>query len=252
MDKKIRFFGSGIAVFVMLALALAQAQSVSTNAPTNSGLVQSNASQYSQYYQIASGSAPSNKISAPEEYDISDHTPNTVYLTTQNQAVPYSRYQTNTKNAVNSLWIQGTSNWAQYAVVPQGSVVSLLAVSPVEGIGNLNFMDYDGQMYNYNFYFYPESHMTFYADKAGRHVISFATGNKSSNAIIIDVTGTYTAPSNYLPTPATSYSTYSNPYNNPPSELALQELERANQMQYNYGTNDWEYYANLYLNSPYR
>ena len=252
MSQKIRWFGLGITMLVLLALVSAQTTSINRTADPNSGLVQGNASQYSQYYQLISGPTPSNKISAPEQYDITGHTPNTVYLTTQNQAVPFSRYQTNTKYAGNSLWIQGTTNWAQYAVVPQGSTVSLLAISPAEGIGNLNFMDYDGQMYNYNFYFYPESHLTFYADKAGRHVLSFASGNRSSNVVIIDVMGAYTPPSNYLPTPVTYFSGYNNPYYNPQAALDLRDIERANQMQYNYGTNDWEYYANLYLNYPYR
>ena len=197
MSQTIRWFTLGIALLVMLTLASAQTPSMYSVGNPSSGSVQSNASQYSQFYQMVSGPAPSNKISAPEQYDITGHTPNNVYLTMQNQAVPYSRYQASTNLSGNTLWIQGTTDWAQYAVVPQGSIVPLIATSHIEGIGNLAFKDYDGQIYGNNFYFYPDSHLTFYADKPGRYTLSFVSGNKSSNAVVIDVTGTYTPPSNY-------------------------------------------------------
>ena len=248
MSQTIRWFALGIVLLVLLTLASAQAPSTYSIANPSSGLVQNNASQYSEYYQMISGPAPSNKISAPEQYDITGHTPNNVYLTMQNQAVPYSRYQASTNLSGNTLWIQGTTDWAQYAVVPQGATVSLIAISHVEGIGNLNFKDYDGQIYGNNFYFYPDSHLTFYADKPGRHVLSFVSGNESSNAVIIDVTGTYIPPSNYLPTPMTYNSAY-NPYsyNNPQAALDLADIARANQRLYN------DYYSNsayYWLNMP--
>jgi len=189
MSQSIGLFGLVFAILIPLALVSAQIQTISPSLTVNhnSRLVQSNASQYSQYYQMVSGPAPSNRFSAPEQYDIRDHAPHMV-LTTQNQAAPYSRYITNTKYSGNSLWIQGKMNWTQYAVVPQGSIVPLLAISATKGIGSLNFMDRDEQMYKYNFYFYPKSHMTFYADKTGWNVFSFACGNMSSNTVIIYVT----------------------------------------------------------------
>lgn len=252
MSQTIRWFALGIALLALLTLASVQAQSAYSIANPSSGLVQNNASQYSQYYQMTSGPAPSNKISAPEQYDITGHTPNTVYLTTQNQAVPYSRYQTSGNYAGISLWIQGTTDWAQYAVVPEGATVSLIAISPVEGTGNLNLMDYDGQMYNYNFYFYPNNRLTFYADRPGRYVLSFAGGNKSSNSVVIDVTGNYVPPSNYMPTPTTYNSAYNlayNPYvyNKPQAALDLADIARANQKLYN------DYYGNsayYWLSAP--
>ena len=248
MSQTIRLFTLGIALLVMLTLASAQTPSMYSVGNPSSGSVQSNASQYSQFYQMVSGPAPSNKISAPEQYDITGHTPNNVYLTMQNQAVPYSRYQASTNLSGNTLWIQGTTDWAQYAVVPQGSIVPLIATSHIEGIGNLAFKDYDGQIYGNNFYFYPDSHLTFYADKPGRYTLSFVSGNKSSNAVVIDVTGVYTPPSNYLPTPMTYNSAY-NPYsyNNPQAALDLADTAIANQKLYN------DYYSNsayYWLNMP--
>ena len=248
MSQIIRCFALGIALLVMLTLVSAQTPSMYSVGNPSSGSVQSNASQYSQFYQMVSGPAPSNKISAPEQYDITGHTPNNVYLTMQNQAVPYSRYQASTNLSGNTLWIQGTTDWAQYAVVPQGSIVPLIATSHIEGIGNLAFKDYDGQIYGNNFYFYPDSHLTFYADKPGRYTLSFVSGNKSSNAVVIDVTGVYTPPSNYLPTPMTYNSAY-NPYsyNNPQAALDLADTAIANQKLYN------DYYSNsayYWLNMP--
>ena len=47
-----------------------------------------------------------------------------------------------------------------------------------------------------------------------------------------------------------SYNPYS--YNNDPqAALDLMDVARANQRLYNYDSNDWEYWANLYLNAPY-
>lgn len=248
MSQTIRWFVLGMVLLVMLTLVSAQGLGTYSVVNPSSGLGQSNASQYSQFYQVISGPAPSNKISAPEQYDITGHTPNNVYLTMQNQAVPFSRFQASTNNSGNTLWIQGLTDWAQYAVIPQGSTVPLVAISYVEGIGNLNFKDYNGQMYNYNFYFYPDNHLTFYADNPGRYILSFVSGNKSSNAVVIDVTGVYTPPSNYLPTPLTYNSAY-NPYsyNNPQAALDLADIARANQKLYrDYYSNS----ANYWLNVP--
>lgn len=254
MSQTTRWSALGVVLLFMLALVSAQNPSSYSIANPSSGLIQSNASQYSQYYQMISGPAPSNKISAPEQYDITGHSPNTVYLTMQNQAVLYSRYQANANNSGNALWIQGTTDWAQYAVVPQGSIVPLIAISRTEGIGNLNFKNYDGQIYNLNFYFYPNNHMTFYADNPGRYVMYFVSGNMSSNPVVIDVTGMYTPPSNYLPnpttypSPATYNSAYSSPYfyNNPQAALDLADIARANEKLYSdYYSSSAYYWLNI-------
>ena len=78
MSQTIRWFSLGIALLVMLTLVSAQSPSMYPVANPSSGLGQSNGSQYSQFYQMISGPAPSNKISAPEQYDIAGHTPNNV------------------------------------------------------------------------------------------------------------------------------------------------------------------------------
>ncbi len=168
--------------------------------PTATPSTQS-ANQYSQYYTMTTGSAPSTHISAPTQIDIVGMVPANLYLSTQNQEVPYSQYMSNPANTgMNSLWIQGATSWAQYATVPQGASISLIAISSTGGSGYLNEIHPDGTMYNSNFYFYPgSSRMNFYADTIGRHILSFVINGKVSNTVIIDVTGTYVPPSNYMP-----------------------------------------------------
>ncbi len=114
-------------------------------------------SKYSEYYRNLTGPVPSAHISAPKEYTVANNTPNVVYFA-QQQAVPYLEYQSNPTHASsNSLWIEGTTNWTQYAAVPWGTTVSLIAVSPMGGSGYLTDNEPDGLKYSQNFFFYPDS-----------------------------------------------------------------------------------------------
>ena len=81
---------------------------------------------YSQYYSIYNGPATEKHIEASRQYVVGDVAPTTVYLGSQMQAVPYPQYYA-TYTGGNSLWIQGSASWTQYAKVPQGSPLSLLA-----------------------------------------------------------------------------------------------------------------------------
>jgi hypothetical protein len=126
--------------------------------------------------------------------------PSTVLFSNQGQPVNYPDYASSPSyKGSSSLWIQGSTSWTQNVVVPEGATVNLLAITPGSGSGYLYFMDSDGQMYTYNYYFYPYSRMAFYADNPGRHIFSFAVNGMVSNQVIIDVTGTYIPPNNYLP-----------------------------------------------------
>jgi hypothetical protein len=165
------------------------------------------ASQYAQFYSMNSGQAPSTHIGSPQQFEISGKMPSTVYFSNQMQPVPYSQYVTNpTYMGANSLWIKGATDWTQYAVVPMGSVVQLLAIAPSSGSGTLSFVDSNGLTYSYNYFFFPNSLLTFYADIPGRHSLSFSINGKVSNQVLIDVTGTY-VPNNYLP-PTNYYPGY--------------------------------------------
>lgn len=166
---------------------------------------------YTQYYNMPPGPAPTVHIGAPVQFNITNGTPSSLYFSTQMQAVPYSQYISNPTNAGISLWIRGATDWTQYAVIPMGATLTLLAVSPLGGSGYLNEIRPDGTTYNSNFYFYPYSLLTFYADTVGRHILSFGINGQSSNTVIIDVSGTYMPPPNYYLSPV-YYPAYYNGY----------------------------------------
>ena len=153
-----------------------------------------NQMQYSQFYTVPSGPAPSSPIGVPQQFAIASGIPSTVYFGQQMQPMPYSQYQSNpTYTGANTLWIKGATDWTQYAVVPLGATVSLLAISPTGGSGSLIS---DGQIYSNSYALYPNSLLTFYAGTIGLHTLSFAINGQSSNQVTIDVT----ANSNYQPT----------------------------------------------------
>ncbi len=198
-----RLFTVLLAIIVIACLSVVQGQ---INAP--SSIVTPNAtSQYAQYYTMPTVSAPSTHISAPAQTLIVGKTA-TLYLGTQQQSVPYSQYQANANNAVvPTLWIQGTGSWTQYVTVPQGATVPLIAVSPTGGSGYLGEI-LNGITYNSNFYFYPNSILTFYADTIGQHTLSVSINGQPSNQVTINVVAyvppqAYLAPYNY---PAFRYS----------------------------------------------
>lgn len=152
---------------------------------------------YSEYYAMQSGPAPVYHISFPVQFNITGNMPMTVYFSNQ-QPVPFAQYQSSPAyNASNSLWIKGDANWTQYAAVPLGSSVSLIAISPTGGSGDLVLTDASGQTSNYNYYFYPCSQLTFYAYKPGRNTLSFTTGGMASNTVVVEVAGVSASTSGY-------------------------------------------------------
>jgi hypothetical protein len=177
---------------------------------------------YSQYYSMHTGSSPKKHIEAPKKGEIKDKTPTTVYFSYQMQAMPYTQYQTYaTYTGGNSLWIQGSSSWTQYAKVPQGSSLSLMATSSTGGSGNLYEIHPDGKLYKNIFSFYPGyNQIDFYADSIGQHILLFVIGNQVSTSIVIDVTS-YTPPSyqqpvlTYPPYYRTNYLSTYYPYYDP-------------------------------------
>jgi hypothetical protein len=85
--------------------------------------------------------------------------------------------------------------------------VPLIAVSPTGGSGYLGEI-INGITYNSNFYFYPNSILTFYADTIGQHTLSISINGQPSNQVTINVVAyvppqAYRAPYNY---PAFGYS----------------------------------------------
>ncbi len=181
-------------------------------------------SSFSQYYLINKGpdSKKSKKhIDAPKKHEIKNEIPTTVYFSYQMQAVPYAQYKTYPAySGGNSLWIQGTTSWTQYAEVPQGSSLSLLTVSATGGNGYLYEINPSGILSTNGFYFYPGyNQIDFYADSIGQHILLFVIDDQVSNSIVINVepyTPTYILPYQY-PMPIQSIPPYPYETTLPPS-----------------------------------
>ena len=255
---------SALLAFILLAcLSGVQGQiAAQVNGSSATPSIAQSTSQYSQFYTALTGSVPNSHILPPVQFNLTGKTPASVYFGIQMQQVPYSTYQSTASG--NALWIQGATDWSQYAVVPQGSMVSLLAISP-GGSGNLILVDASGQ--NHSYFFYPVSQLGFYADVPGRHVLSFIAGGVASNPVIIDVSGTvtmtYNPTSNYYP-PETnnpvksleSYPGYNVPFdgNAPQAALDNAAANKANQKMFgNYDINNpyaWDYGSYQWMNSP--
>jgi hypothetical protein len=159
---------------------------------------------FSQYFSINKGSASKRHIEAPKKHEIRNEIPKTVYFGNQMQAIPYTQYKSYpTYTGGNSLWIQGVTSWTQYAQVPQGSSLSLLATSAIGGNGYLSETDPSGITSTNGYYFFPgNSQISFYADTVGQHILLFIINGQVSNSVVINVVP-YTppyAPPTYPPT----------------------------------------------------
>ena len=162
-------------------------------------------SKYSQFFSMSKGNDHKTHIEAPTKYDINKF-PTTVYFSYQMQAVPYSQYQTYPAfTGGNSLWIQGSTSWSQYATIPQGAGLSLLASTSTGGNGYLYEITPDGQLTKNYYNFFPGSNQIhFYADTVGQHILLFAIGDQVSSSVVIDVAANqppiyYQQPSNQPP-----------------------------------------------------
>lgn len=173
-------------------------------------------SKYSQFFSISKGNTHKTHIEAPTKYDINKF-PTTVYFSYQMQAVPYSQYQTySTYTSGNSLWIQGTTSWTQYATIPQGASLSLLATTSTGGNGYLYEITPDGQLTKNYYNFFPGyNQINFYADTVGQHILLFAIGDQVSSSIVINVEAIQ-API-YYRQPIYQPPIYSQPFEYPPS-----------------------------------
>jgi len=177
------------------------------------------ATQYSEYYTMPTGPKPAAHIIAPQKYAIESRTPVTVYFGNQMQAVQYSQYLSNPAyKQSNSLWIQGSTSWSQYAAVPQGAVLSIIAISATGGNGYLYEIYPDGKSISNNYYFFPGANLIgFYADTVGQHTLLISVNGQVSSQIVIDVAGSqptayqqpaYQQPVYYPTYPAPVYSIY--------------------------------------------
>ena len=153
----------------------------------NQSTSQSKVLQFSQYYKVTP-QAPSKPLTSPTQYELKGQEPAMLYFGMSQKAVPYSQYKSYALNTgMNSLWIQGSSSWTQYAQVPQGSSLSLLATTSSGGNGYLYEVYPDGTLNNNGYYFYPYNQIGFYGDTVGEHLLFFVIEGQPSNVVVIDV-----------------------------------------------------------------
>ncbi len=156
-------------------------------------------SKYAQYDQVASKPSSASYTTTPEKCEaceMESGSSATPYGYDQKQAQPYSQYQGSAKqqSGGNTLWIQGDKDWTQHATAPLGKRLSLMAVTSTEGDGYLYETYPDGQTVKDAHHFYPYTQLDFYADKIGKHLLSFSVNNQASNSVVVDVVD-YNTPS---------------------------------------------------------
>jgi len=142
----------------------------------------------SEFY--ISPSAPVSGGFAPVKIDINKKLPSKIYFGSGKE-VTYTQYQSAISSARgNELWIQKYMDWSQYAIVPQGAGIELIAFTPTGGQADYyEILETDVQKITakkLNFYAGYNS-LNFLADKVGRHILLFVLNNQPSNAMIVDV-----------------------------------------------------------------
>jgi len=148
---------------------------------------QSDLVKFSQYYSPAS-EEPAQQLSAPAKISLNEVEPETLYFGSNQKSMTYSQYKSNTlATGTNSLWIAGASSWTQYAVVPLGSELNLIAISPSGGYSYLYEIYPDGTLFTNSYSLYPYNQIGFYADEVGEHQLFFNIDGQPSNVIVVYV-----------------------------------------------------------------
>ena len=98
-----------------------------------------------------------------------------------------------------SLWIQGSTGWTQYAVVPQSSTLSLVAYTPLPNAYTPNDTTIPGELlemypstpssqgiYQKTYYNFNPGHnqISFSGDVAGTYYLLLTTNDPSSNRVL--------------------------------------------------------------------
>jgi hypothetical protein len=147
---------------------------------------------YREYYKTVVTPAMyvmSDAVSSPVPYDVAGQHPLGVYYR-NGLWLPYATYASSQATRSNDLWISGQTNWTQYAAIPLGSSLQLVASVPSGGSGdffkliqtNAVNTDYKTAQFKPGY-----SSMSFIAGQTGRHMFYFVVNNQPSNVVIVDV-----------------------------------------------------------------
>jgi len=191
---KINWLSSALMAFILFACLSGAnaAEPIALSGYQGSELISFESSAlYSEFYGSTMGTAPTTLLTAPTQVDLTGKAPAYVYFGTAMQKVDYSTYQPAAVS--NSLWLAGATSWSQYAKVPQGSMVNILAIPSKEGPGTFVVYHPSGQRYEFNYFLFPASQLQLYADTPGRYQVSFIIDGAASNTVIVDVSSTITA-----------------------------------------------------------
>ncbi len=164
------------------------------------GAAESAFAPYSEYYKAATEAAEGGVIGKPAPFDISGNEPIAVYYG-DGQGLAYSQYASAMATR-SDLWIKGTTNWSQYAAVPLGSRLELLAYATQGGdAGFYETIQTNNIFHDYGIYQLNPGYsiMSFDADQAGRHMLYFVIKNQPSNLVIVDVMPLQTEPASSKP-----------------------------------------------------
>jgi hypothetical protein len=126
----------------------------------------------------------------PVKFDVTHKTPSRIYFGS-GRDVTYTQYKSFASSAEgNELWIQKGPDWSQYAIVPEGTALQLIAFSSAGGQADYfdTLQTDSASVTSKRVSFYSGyNSMSFVADKSGRHILLFVLNNQPSNAIVIDV-----------------------------------------------------------------
>ena len=122
-----------------------------------------------------------------ESFNPAGREPSSVYF--GERSTSYGAYQS-TYSGASSLWIMGSSSWAQRIVCPLGAYLSLLAYSSSGGWADFYRICPDETLDSRSYTLYPGyNRIIFEADEVGRYILFFVSKNQPSNVVIVDVAG---------------------------------------------------------------
>lgn len=104
--------------------------------------------------------------------------------------LPYSQYISTIPSETNALWIQGETDWAQYVACPVGTILHLIAYTPVEGpAGIYETIQTETTVLTYGIFHLERGYsiLKFNAEDIGRHMLYLVVDNQPSNVVIVDV-----------------------------------------------------------------
>jgi hypothetical protein len=144
---------------------------------------------YREYYTTPVTSQVGGGVSSPVQLAATSKTPYAVYYG-NGKGLPYSQYASSVSAGTNDLWISGATNWTQYAAIPLGASLKLVANVSTSGMGGFyevvqaETVETVYKTYTFNT---GQNAMDFKAERTGRHMLYFVVNSLPSNVVIVDV-----------------------------------------------------------------